>query len=471
MSSLHSNMLLFWLLKFALLSESFEMPSLMKEQQHRILQQKLPKLSLCFERVSDSAVVTFIPHPAGDGRAFISTQSGVISLVKLPPVGSKMAIQNMSTFLDLSSRVWYSGERGLLSLALHPNFLTNGRFFVSYICNSELFPDCQGPCECSNATGCFMGIGSTATCNSNTIIAEYSAGTNPAFSRVAIPREVRRLLNFGRPYGNHNGGDLFFKDGYLYYTSGDGGFIGDPWSFAQGGQNFLGKVLRLDVDKIPPGKKYGIPKDNPFIGQKGIFPEIFALGYRNPWRCDVDSVVGNIFCGDAGENTADEIDILKPGGNYGWNIYEGTLNYTKQFDFGQPVSMKFGKLQWPIFEYFHLCNPQYPDIDCMNQKGAVIIGGIVYRSKTSNSCLYGKYLFNDFLGTLFVGTVYPPKGQNQTYERAKYICAPDSPVPCVQSLFANILWGWGKDFNNEAYWLTDMGIYRLAAATRCKFIC
>ena len=115
--------------------------------------------------------------------------------------------------------------------------------------------------------------------------------------------QVRRIFNFGRPYENHNGGHIFFgRDGYLYLTSGDGGNQGDPHNMAQRTDVFLGKVLRVDVNGHPlPRRGYRIPPSNPFVNRKGVSPEIFALGLRNPWRCDQDPVTGTIVCGDVGQ--------------------------------------------------------------------------------------------------------------------------------------------------------------------------
>ena len=122
---------------------------------------------------------------------------------------------------------------------------------------------------------------------------------SPNFCRL----QVKRYLNFGRPYQNHNGGHIFFgKDGLLYYTSGDGGAWGDPFNMAQQMDTFLGKILRIDVNgPATPGRTYGIPPSNPFVARKGAAGEIYALGLRNPWRCDQDPVTGTILCGDVGQ--------------------------------------------------------------------------------------------------------------------------------------------------------------------------
>ena len=180
----------------------------------------------------------------------------------------------------------------------------------------------QSPCACNPASDCQLGGYYGASCHSNTIVAEYRAAppyqlssdqpsdfsilkeaADYSASMHVGPREVNRIIGIGRPFPEHNGGHIFFGvDGYLYYASGDGGNDGDPYDFAQRGNNLLGKILRVDVDGSPAeGRNYGIPPRNPFVGVAGVYPEIYALGLRNPWRCDQDAVTGTIVCGDVGQ--------------------------------------------------------------------------------------------------------------------------------------------------------------------------
>ena len=230
-----------------------------------------------------------------------------------------------------------------------------------------------------------------------------------------------------QPAANHNGGMIFFAgDGYLYISLGDGGGAGDPWQTGLNLNTLLGKMLRLDVDR--PDEVYGIPPDNPFVGQPGRKPEIFAYGCRNMWRCSVDKgednhvsekgdgrgqkgggkggeekekgyrradnegKIGNegmntgerIFCGDVGQSRFEEIDIIKNGGNYGWSAYEGPSCYNETLC-KQPMH----NLTFPIIHYNHT-------------QGQSVVGGYVYRGCSVPS-LYGRYVFGDTVnGRLFV---------------------------------------------------------------------
>ena len=191
-------------------------------------------------------------------------------------------------FLDMSSRVLYGGERGLLGLAFHPQFSSNRRFFVNY-------------------TRRFDGA---------TVIAEYRvSAANP---NVADTTETV-LLTIPQPYENHNGGMIEFgPDGYLYIGMGDGGSGNDPGNRAQNLEELLGKMLRIDADRpqIPP-------PGNPFVGAPGR-DEIFAYGFRNPWRFSFDRLTGELYAGDVGQSAREEVDIVTRGGNYGWRVFEGT---------------------------------------------------------------------------------------------------------------------------------------------------
>lgn len=286
---------------------------------------------------------TDISHPVNDPRLFVVQQSGAIRI--LNPNGTI----NPTNFLTLTSATITSGgERGLLGLAFHPNYATNGYFYVNY----------------TNTSG-------------NTVIARYSVSSaNPD---VADATSGTILLTITQPFSNHNGGSIKFgPDGYLYIGMGDGGSAGDPGNRAQNINNNLGKMLRIDVDSASP---YGIPADNPYVGVDGN-DEIWAIGLRNPWKFNFDRLTGDLWIADVGQNQKEEINKttapLTPGLNYGWKCYEGSSVYSTCSG-----SLAF---TFPVAEYSHggagvFCNS--------------ITGGYVYRG-TQYPNLIGKYIFAEY---------------------------------------------------------------------------
>lgn len=205
-------------------------------------------------------------------------------------------------FLNIRKQISNHGERGLLGLAFHPNYRLNRKFYI-------YFTGRKGEVR----------------------IVEYTTSANP---EVADPKSARVLLVIPEPEGNHNGGALRFgQDGYLYIGVGDGGAGGDPHGPIGNGQNpgtFLGKILRIDVNKTEGKKPYAIPPDNPFRNKKGFLPEIVHWGLRNPWRISFDSATGDLWIGDVGQNRAEEINFAPKkvlGLNFGWRCKEGILDY------------------------------------------------------------------------------------------------------------------------------------------------
>lgn len=421
-------------------------------------------LNLCLERVHNGAVLNMVPHPASKNYALLADKGGLIQLVQVSPVGSNRKFTVVSKWLDITPRVVNINERGLLGITFHYKFLQNGKFYVSYICDSTKYRDCKGPCACNSKIGCSIGSYG-ASCYLNTVIAEYRV-RNPANvrSRPSVV-ESKRILTFARPFANHNGGDIFFgKDGYFYISSGDGGNQGDPFGAAQKGRTFLGKILRINVDKNDPGKNYSIPGSNPFKGNSNVFPEIFALGLRNPWRCNVDAKNGNIFCGDVGQNRIEEIDLITKGYNYGWSKYEGT----EVFNSKRTITLG-NKVQGPLFQYTHY--GVY--VRGIPQGGNAVIGGILYRA-SRNKCLQGKYLYNDVGGNFWVGTVYPGTGRKPYTTLVKTKCTKNSPYSCKSSsgsVSFGAAWSWGTDGRSNAYVLSTSGVYRLTDSSRCGITC
>ncbi len=278
----------------------------------------------------------YVTHASdGSGLLFIVEQPGRIRIVQN---GSLLSVP----FLDIASRVTSGGEMGLLSVAFHPDYRSNRRFFVNYTARRPTL---------------------------KTIIAEYRTSTNPL---IADPNE-KVILTIDQPFSNHNGGQLQFgPDGYLYIGMGDGGSGGDPQGHGQNRNSLLGKLLRIDVDS---GSPYVSPLDNPFAGGGGA-PEIWAYGLRNPWRFSFDRANGRIFLADVGQNTYEEIDIVERSGNYGWNIMEGA------HCFSPATGCSAAGLVLPIDEYDHTL-------------GVSVTGGYVYRGSQYPS-LVGTYLFGDY---------------------------------------------------------------------------
>jgi glucose/arabinose dehydrogenase len=281
-----------------------------------------------------------IQQPAdGTQRLFVVEQAGTVRIIQ---GGMLLA----TPFLDIRSSVTSGGEMGLLGLAFHPNYSQNRRFFVSY----------------------------TRTVNGQlqSVIAEYE--TSAADPNVASTAE-RVLLTVDQPFENHNGGQIQFgPDGYLYIGYGDGGAGGDPLGNGQNLNTLLGKILRIGVDTAQP---YAVPPDNPFVGQAGIRPEIWAWGFRNPWRFSFDRASGRLFVGDVGQSDFEEIDLVERGGNYGWSIMEGAHCYPPP-----STGCNTSGLALPIAEYSH-------------SEGNSITGGYVYRGDGIQE-LRGKYVFGDF---------------------------------------------------------------------------
>lgn len=220
----------------------------------------------------------------GSGRLFIVEQGGRIRVLR-------PGVSTSTVFLDIAGRVLSGGEQGLLGLAFHPQFAGNRRFFVNY----------------------------TRRPDGATVIAEYQGPVGGG--DVADPNTERILLVIPQPFTNHNGGMVEFgPDGFLYIAMGDGGSGNDPGNRAQNPNDLLGKILRLDVNGAQP---YAIPPDNPFAGGGGR-GEIYALGFRNPFRFSFDRLTGDLLAGDVGQDAREEIDRVTRGGNYGWRVFEGT---------------------------------------------------------------------------------------------------------------------------------------------------
>ncbi|KAK3149681.1 hypothetical protein QOZ80_3AG0220850 [Eleusine coracana subsp. coracana] len=305
---------------------------------------------ICLEKIGNGSYLNLAPHPDGSNRAFVSSQAGKIWLATIPEQGSggTLQIDEANPFLDLTDEVHFDSEFGLMGLAFHPKFATNGRFFVSYNCDRTQSPSCAGRCSCNSDADCDpskLGTDNGAQpCKYQVVVSEYSAkvSSNISAATSANPSEVRRIFTMGLPFTAHHGGQILFgpTDGCLYLMMGDGGNKGDPFNFSQNKKSLLGKIMRLDIDRTQSHSQignqslwgnYSIPKDNPFADDSDLQPEIWAMGFSNPWRCSFDSERPSYFyCGDVGQDAYEEVDLITKGGNYGWRVYEGPYIFHPQ---------------------------------------------------------------------------------------------------------------------------------------------
>jgi glucose/arabinose dehydrogenase len=337
----------------------------------------------------------------GDPRLFVVGQRGVISVV----YGGRV----VGTFLDVSSRISCCGERGLLGLAFHPKYVSNGKFYVRYTDKSG-----------------------------NLRVSEFKVSADPG---KADASSERILITIAHPkFANHNGGRIAFgPDGYLYIGTGDGGSGGDPSNNGQNLGTLLGKLLRIDVDSAADGKPYAIPASNPFVGQAGKRAEIFAFGLRNPYRFGFDRQTGDLWIADVGQNLWEEVDraFASAGGgsgaDFGWSVMEGNHCY-------KPSSgCKTAGLTLPLLEYAHGTGDAI---------GCSIIGGFVYRGSAYPS-LVGRYFFGDYC----TGRIWD-------------VAADAKPGASPQELLKSGLRivGWGEGSDGEMYLVAlGGGLYRLTA--------
>lgn len=286
--------------------------------------------------VEGLASPVFLTAPGGDARLFVVEQAGRVRIVEN---GALVA----TPFLDLTDRVGAGGERGLLGLAFHPAYATNGQLYVNY----------------TDRTGA-------------TRVERYRVSAD---RNRADPASGSLVLTVPQPFANHNGGMLLFgPDGKLYVPLGDGGSGGDPQRNGQNLGTLLGKLLRLDVDAAAP---YAIPPDNPFVGVAGARGEIWALGLRNPWRVAFDPPAGLLYVADVGQGRLEEVSVAGASEgrvNYGWRTMEGSECY-------EAATCARDGLRLPTVEYPHA-------------EGCSITGGYVYRGRIAG--LRGHYFYSDF---------------------------------------------------------------------------
>ena len=278
----------------------------------------------------------------GTNRIFVAEKGGIIKTFE-----NNETVGETSTFLNISNRIATTSELGLLGFAFHPDFTTNGFLYVTYTLSQDL-----------------------------AVVSRFKVSETD--SNVVDESSETILLRIPQPATNHNGGQLAFgPDGYLYIASGDGGGAGDPDGNAQNLENLLGKILRIDVNNQDAGLNYAIPSDNPFVETESARGEIYAYGLRNPWRFSFDVQTNKIWAGDVGQGEMEEVDIIEKGGNYGWNILEGTSCFLE-------ADCSPADTVAPFFEYDHSNNDKS------------ITGGYVYRG-TAVPELNGYYIYGDFV--------------------------------------------------------------------------
>lgn len=338
---------------------------------------------------------TYLTH-AFDDRLFVVEQAGTIRIIREGSVLDE-------PFLDIQSKVGSSGlEQGLLSVAFHPQYVENGRFFVNYT-------DSEGA----------------------TIVAGYQVSEGDP--NRANPDSEQVLLRIAQPYRNHNGGQLQFGlDGYLYIGMGDGGSGGDPLNNGQNPTTLLGALLRIAVEE---GGQYSIPQDNPFAGSAENRGEIWAFGLRNPWRFSFDRKNGDLYIADVGQNQLEEVNYQpstsQGGENYGWNVLEGTQCFLQAGCDTTGYTM-------PVVEY--------------GRQGGncSVSGGYVYRGQEYPDLL-GNYFYGDYCSGVIWSLFHQPDGSWQTNE--------------VLQSGLNIS-SFGEDVAGEIYVLDLSGgvVYLLASA-------
>ena len=284
---------------------------------------------------------------SGDGtdRLFLLRQSGRIMVFP-----NDESVGSTQVFLDIRDRVNDSGnEEGLLGLAFDPDYANRGHFYVYY----------------------------SATNPRRSVISRFSVSRDDP-NRADLASEYV-VLEVGQPYPNHNGGNILFgPDGLLYIGLGDGGSAGDPQGNGQDPGTLLGSILRIDPGAPEDGRNYSIPSDNPFVGVQGFRGEVWAYGFRNPWRFTFDREAGSLWAGDVGQNNYEEIDLVGPGKNYGWNVMEGLHCYPPSVS-----SCSQTGLEPPIVEY------------PLTGGNCAVTGGYVYRGSRLPG-LYGAYIYGDF---------------------------------------------------------------------------
>jgi glucose/arabinose dehydrogenase len=352
-----------------------------------------PDLTLRLDPFISSGLTgpVFLAQPLDDGRIFVVEQAGRIRVIH-------NGVLQTTPFLDIASRVLSGGERGLLSVAFHPQYASNHYFYVFF----------------------------TTQTNGDIRIERFTATSNPEVADATTSKLIITAPH--STYANHNGGLVSFgPDGMLYAGLGDGGSGGDPLHNGQDFNSLLGSLLRLDVDH---GDPYAIPTDNPFVGQANHRAEVWAKGLRNPWRYAFDTPTGMLYVADVGQNAREEVDVVlaRSGGiNFGWNIMEGFTCYAAS------TSNQTG-LTLPVIDYV---NPT---------QGCSITGGYVYRGSAIPD-IRGHYFYSDYCSGFL---------KSFRFENGAAVDQKD------WGLTSSAVKSFGVDFDGEMYLISGNSILRLA---------
>jgi glucose/arabinose dehydrogenase len=395
--------------------------------------QPLPQIELrpVFPALQIERPVWMGEAPDGSGRLFVVGQAGKILIVKKGSDGG-----DAKEFFNIEDRhPYFDNEDGLMSIAFHPGFKTNGLFYVYY--------NQKNPADQHTQPQNYPF---------RSVISELKVSATNA--DMADMGSERILFQVPQPFSNHKGGELCFgPDGYLYLGLGDGGNGGDPFGSGQNTSTLLAKMLRIDVNSratVGRGARqhqlpYGIPSDNPFVHEpdinSGARKEIFAYGLRNPWRYSFDRETGDLWVGDVGQDLWEEVDLVTNGGNYGWSVREGA----HPFKPGPPGAQYVE----PVMEYTHRQNLQSQGMFPDHSIGLCVIGGYVYRGKKFPA-LEGVYVYGDYnLGTIW----------GFRYERdAHKVTAEGTLLDQKKNIFS-----FAEDADGELYVLTQDGtIYSIA---------
>ena len=330
------------------------------------------------------------------GGFIVTEQSGLVYYFP-----NDQDVLGSNVLLDIRDRVSRQhNEEGLLGIALSPNYKVDRYLYIFY----------------------------SAAKPRRSVLSRFVLHNDFISVRNNFTETV--ILEVPQPYGNHNGGQIAFgPEGFLYISLGDGGGVGDPERHAQNVNTLLGSILRIDVTDDIYGERYRVPDDNPFIDMPNVKTEIWAYGFRNPWRFSFDSHTGNLFVGDVGQEKIEEIDIVRKGQNYGWPVMEGSLCYSPSID----------------------CNASDmipPIIQHSNDHECSVIGGYVYRG-VGLSVLNGSYIYGDYCS----GKIWGVNMEALMQGKAKPRLLVDSDL---------YITSFAQDFSGNVYVLSqNSGVYRL----------
>ncbi len=377
-----------------------------------------PFQELATERIVDGLELPlFVTQAPGDNeRLFIIEKPGRILIYNLEDESL-----NDEPFMDITGLVGggttFHAERGLLGLAFHPDYQTNGYFYVNYTNNA-----------------------------SDTVVRRYQVDPeDPDSADLSTPLQ---LLTVEQPFGNHNAGWMDFgPDGYLYIATGDGGSAGDPQNNSQDTSNLHGNMLRIDVDSMDPDLNYAVPDDNPYIGDPDVKDEIWAYGLRNPWRNSFDRESGDLYIADVGQAEWEEVNVQpasSPGGeNYGWRCYEGYEEFNLA---GCPPA---DELDFPVYVY-----------PIAGLGHCAIVGGYVYRGCAMPD-LHGWYIFGDFCSA----NVWAFNWEGDDIDPDEVINLTDQISPTVDGHAVTWITSFGEDNEGEVYIVSNEGaIFRIIPA-------